>query len=310
MGLPLFLANYLKYLPLPISDQAKLFLLLVAIYLPFYLDGSEYRPQSRHNHFLHLFFRRIGLFLYQFFGLSPQIILPKDTQYNDPQYIFASHPHGVMSFHHAMFFMDIPGSDPLIRSIPLHKRRALSARPLFSIPILRDIILSSGAVDASLPVAKKCLSAGYSLTVLPGGEQEQLLANYNEHYIYIQKRKGFCRLSIQYNVPIVPFYCFGETSTHRTSSIFLSFRQWIAKKYLIALPIPIGWNFFFPLSTSLALHAGKPLYPPPKDESLSKEEDEMRRVNILHQQYIEAIKEIFETNKGLYGLHDKELIIG
>jgi 1-acyl-sn-glycerol-3-phosphate acyltransferase len=311
MGLPRFLANYLNYLPLPVSNEMKIVLLMLAVYLPFYLDGSEYSPHSRHSHFLHLLLRRIGSVLYPIFGLKPKMILKDGAEYQDKQYIFASHPHGVMSFHHAMFFMDVPGAESLTQVIPLHQRRALAARSLFSIPILRDVILSSGAVDASVAVAKKCLSSGYSLTVLPGGEQEQLLAQKDEHQIYIKRRRGFCKLSLQYNVPIIPCYCFGETATHHTSSMFLSFRQWLAKKYFIALPLPIGWNFLLPLPTSLALHVGKPIYPPKVDPAappLSEEETE-RRLSLLHEEYIQAIQEIFNENKSLYGQGDKELVI-
>jgi 1-acyl-sn-glycerol-3-phosphate acyltransferase len=311
--LPPFLSNYLNYLPLPVSDGFKLFLLLLALYLPFYLDGSEYSPHSRHSPFLHLIFRRFGSFMYPLFGLKPQVILTDDTLYNDKQYIFASHPHGVMSFHHALFFMDhLPGSQLITKKIPVTQRRALAARSLFNIPILRDILLACGAVDASVNVAKKCLESGYSITVLPGGEQEQLLAQYSQHQIYIKRRRGFCKLSLQYQIPIIPCYCFGETSTHHTSSLFLDFRQWLAKKYFIAIPIPIGWNFFFPLSTPLGLHLGKPIYPPVHDPTappLSEEEFE-KRLNQLHEEYILAIKKIFHENKNRYSGHEeKELVI-
>jgi hypothetical protein len=309
MELPVFLSNYLQHLPLPLSDPLKLLLILFVLYLPFYLDGSEYTSSSRYQSTLHAILRRIGMIFYKILGLKLKFVLPSDTKYEETQYIFASHPHGVMSFHHAMFFLNLEGSECLNQVVPLNKRRALSARPLFRIPILRDIILSCGAVDASVTVAKKCLENGYSLTVLPGGEYEQLLAQHDQHCIYIRHRKGFCRLSLQYNVPIIPFYCFGETSTYHTSSLFLDLRQWLAKRFFIAIPLPIGWNFFYPLSTTLALHAGKPIMPPPVDESLSHHEDQERRLKIIHEEYIRAVTEIFNEHKALYGQGDKELVI-
>lgn len=311
-SLPPSLSNALGYLPLPLSPPLKLFLLLaLVIYLPFYFDGSEYTASSRYHPTLHAIFRQLGQIFYKILNLKLEIILPTDPHIfsESSQYIFASHPHGVMGFHHPMLYLDTPGSEFLTQHIPFHKRRALSARPLFSIPILRDILLSCGAVDANVQIAKKCLENGYSLTVLPGGEHEQLLAAYGQHCIYIRHRKGFCRLSLQYNVPIIPLYCFGETSTYHTSSLFLDFRQWIAKRFFVALPLPIGWNLFLPLSTPLALHAGKPIIPPPVDESLPLHEDQERRLKIIHEEYIRAITDLFNEHKGLYGQGDKELMI-
>jgi hypothetical protein len=309
LSFPVFLSNYLNYLPLPLSDPLKLLLIILAIYLPFYLDGSEFNSSSRYNSIIHNILRQMGMIFYKILGLKLKFVLPKDTKYDASQYIFASHPHGVMSFHHAMFFLDLEGSKPLNQTIPLNKRRALSARPLFRIPILRDIILSCGAVDASVSVAKRCLEHGYSLTVLPGGEYEQLLAQHDEHCIYIRHRKGFCRLSLQYNVSIIPFYCFGETSTYHTSSLLLELRQWLAKRFFVAIPLPCGWNLFYPLSTTLALHAGKPISPPPVDESLSPHEDQERRLKLIHEEYIRAVTEIFNEHKALYGQGDKQLVI-
>jgi hypothetical protein len=210
------------------------------------------------------------LALFEWMGLTPRVILTDPDAYKThPQAIFCSHPHGVMSYHHALFYLEVEGSEPLSVAIPLSSRRALGARPLFAVPILRDLVLMTGAVDASAAVAAKCLTKGLSLTILPGGEHEQLLAEKDKHVIYIKSRKGFCKLAVQHNVPIIPAYCFGETSTFDTSQFMIKQRKWIAKTFFVALPLARGgsWLPWSPHRTPLTHCIGPPLLPPPRVSS-------------------------------------------
>lgn len=282
-------------------------------YAPFYLDGSEYSEGTRYWRSVAAFLSRKILSSYQSMGFKPMVIVKDpDAFKSNNQVIFCSHPHGVMSFHHALFYMHIDGADPLIWAVPLQCRRALGARSLFKIPIVRDLVLLAGAVDASAAVASKCLSSGLSLTILPGGEHEQLLAEYDKHVIYVKARKGFCKLAVKHNVPIVPSYCFGETSTFYTSSFLINPRKWLAKKFFVAIPLAWGgswWNPFAPLAAPLTHCVGAPLPVPPADESLDKLIDFRRRVDILHAQYVAAISTLFEENKGSCGYPNAELVI-
>lgn len=223
---------------LHLSTIAVISAVLSAIYMPFYFDKSEFSHGTRYWHAAASYFRPKLLSLFISTGLPPRVILKNPEAYKDcKQVIFGSHPHGVMSYHHALLYLDVDGAEALVNAIPLRLRRALGARPLFCIPIFRDFVLMAGAVDASAAVASKCLSNGYSLTILPGGEHEQLLAEKDKHVIYIKSRKGFCKLSVKHDVPIVPAYCFGETSTFETSSFLLTQRKWLAKKFFVAISL-------------------------------------------------------------------------
>ena len=291
----------------------KIFGILAGLYLPYYFDYTEYTHGVRYWHAAANSIHGAILKCFHWIGLSPRVRLTEPKAYKDySQLIFASHPHGVMSFHHALLYLPLQGAEELIKAIPLQCRRALRARSLFSIPIFRDLVLMFGAVDASARVASKCLQEGYSLTILPGGEHEQLLAEKDHHVIYVRMRKGFCRLGVKHNVPIVPAYCFGETSTYTTSQFLMEQRKWLAKKFFIALPIAWGntwWNPLAPCRTSLIHCVGRPIVPPIADPSLCPDDDFRRRVDIMHSQYIEAIQEIFDTNKSACGCPDAKLII-
>jgi len=71
------------------------------------------------------------------------------------QYIFGSHPHGVGSWHHIGTMM-CPGACEPGRAFsdlsPVAHRRDLAAAVLFRIPVLRDLALAAGAVDADKKV--------------------------------------------------------------------------------------------------------------------------------------------------------------
>lgn len=80
----------------------------------------------------------------------------------------------------------------------------------------RDIYLWLGYIDASAGTAHKALDngipslgficafylkriqcLGYSLVVLPGGEQEMIIAKPGDHSVVLRNRMGFVRLAIQ-----------------------------------------------------------------------------------------------------------------
>jgi hypothetical protein len=65
--------------------------------------------------------------------------------------------------------------------------------------------------------------------VLVGGEHEQMTAKPGRHEIFIKKRKGFIKLALEYGVPIVPAYAFGETDLYYRSKY--SRRSLIATDY-------------------------------------------------------------------------------
>lgn len=122
------------------------------------------------------------------------------------QHFVACHPHGAAIFQRT--FWRTEQLEGLFGDRPW---RMLGASVLFKIPIVREMSLWFGAVDASRPNCDRLLKAGCNLCVFPGGLDE---ANSSEDAatgaITIRTRTGFIRLAVQHGACVLPVFCFGE----------------------------------------------------------------------------------------------------
>jgi 1-acyl-sn-glycerol-3-phosphate acyltransferase len=82
-----------------------------------------------------------------------------------------------------------------------------------------------GTVAASPENARKALKAGAAVLVYPGGDYEVHRPIWERHRIDFDGRKGWIRLALQENVPIVPVVAVGGQET----SIFLSRGESLAR---------------------------------------------------------------------------------
>ncbi|CEG42171.1 monoacylglycerol oacyltransferase [Plasmopara halstedii] len=217
------------------------------------------------------------------------------------QYIFCSHPHGLLSTHHGLLLsgQTVP---PFNAMIPLSTRRHLAASVCFRVPFYREYLLWSGCVDARRSVAEQMLQDGKSLVIMVGGIAEQMLSQRGDHTIYVKKRKGHIRLALKYGVPIVPGYAFGETDLFTHSSLLLSFRQFIARKFSVALLLGHGyskWMFWLPHKGVTINHIfGKPISVEKIDDPSASD------IEKLHDQYTCELIRIFDENKVKHGYGD------
>jgi 1-acyl-sn-glycerol-3-phosphate acyltransferase len=106
-----------------------------------------------------------------------------------------------------------------------------------------------GTVAASPENAQKALASGAALLVYPGGDYEVHRPIWDRNKIDFDGRKGFIRLALEHNVPLVPVVSVGGQET----SIFLSRGETLARvlgldrafrlKVLpISLAVPWGLN--------------------------------------------------------------------
>ena len=252
-------------------------------------------------------------------GKTSIVCTNKDKISKIPQAIIALHPHGVLSLSHLLICTNCAGYMDLFPYLSGDNRRNLVASIVMYIPFLRDFLLWLGMVDASMPVAKNILKNNKSLVVIPGGEKEQLLTKFDKHILWIKERKGFCKLAVEFGLPIIPHYTFGETSMYTTSCFLHNIRWWICDKFHIALPLASGrWNISFPFclplkpTNGINLCIGDPIYSSLGNHKLNPifEKDKFNEeVDKLHNKYLESLKKLFDENKYKFGFAEAELII-
>jgi 1-acyl-sn-glycerol-3-phosphate acyltransferase len=106
-----------------------------------------------------------------------------------------------------------------------------------------------GTMAAAPKNARKALDAGAALLVFPGGDYEVHRPSWERNKVDFGGRKGFIKLALDQNVPIVPVVTIGGQET----ALFLSRGEWLAKtlgldrmfrlKVLpISLALPWGLN--------------------------------------------------------------------
>jgi 1-acyl-sn-glycerol-3-phosphate acyltransferase len=129
-----------------------------------------------------------------------------------------------------------------------------------------------GTVAASHENARKALRAGAAVLVYPGGDYEVHRPIWERHRIDFDGRKGFIRLALDEDVPIVPLVAVGGQET----SIFLSRGETLARllnldrlfrlKVLpISLALPWGLNVgdllgHWPLPAKITVEALPPIH--------------------------------------------------
>jgi 1-acyl-sn-glycerol-3-phosphate acyltransferase len=134
-----------------------------------------------------------------------------------------------------------------------------------------QLLRSGGTVAASHENSRKALESGAALLVYPGGDWEVHRPTWERNRVDFAGRKGFIRLALDANVPIVPVVSIGGQET----ALFLSRGAWLAQllrldRYLrlkvlpISLALPWGLNVgdflgHFPLPAKITVEVLEPI---------------------------------------------------
>jgi 1-acyl-sn-glycerol-3-phosphate acyltransferase len=129
-----------------------------------------------------------------------------------------------------------------------------------------------GTVAASPENAEKALSSGAALLVYPGGDYEVHRPSWERHKVDFDGRKGFIRLALEQDVPIVPVVAVGGQET----ALFLSRGETISRRLgldrlfrlkvlPISIAVPWGLNVgdmmgHFPLPAKITVEALPPIH--------------------------------------------------
>jgi 1-acyl-sn-glycerol-3-phosphate acyltransferase len=90
---------------------------------------------------------------------------------------------------------------------------ALAHRWLYKTPFLRVVIPKIGGVPASWQHACEVLERGDTLAIFPGGELESTRPFSERYKVNLHGHRGFVRLALANDVPVVPFVTIGSHAT-------------------------------------------------------------------------------------------------
>ena len=180
-------------------------------------------------------------FWMEHFSYFPMTVVANEQKVKlpaDKQYIFAVHPHGIhcwplncLCFPSSPFDKKFPG-------LVGKKLTGLAATVVFKIPVVRELFLSMGYIDAGRENAANALDAGRSLFICTGGEDEAMRSRQGEDTVVLLNRKGFVRLALSYGCALVPVFGVGVNDLYKTYDLgTLRMRQKLQKSTGVALPI-------------------------------------------------------------------------
>ncbi|XP_042423767.1 diacylglycerol O-acyltransferase 2D-like [Zingiber officinale] len=232
-------------------------------------------------------------------GYFPITLHADDVDAFDPNqaYVIGYEPHSL-----------VPIANSVLSShaglLPLPKIKVTANSASFLIPFMRHIWTWVGHVPVTRKSFLKCLGAGYSVVVVPGGVREMVHMVHDSEVAYLKSRKGFVKIAIETGRPLVPVFCFGQNKIYKwwNPGEKLSARIYGAIKFP---PTIFLGRFGSPIPFRHPLHivVGKPIEVKRNPKPTPEEVDE------AHAQFVRALQELFEKYKAKVGYPNLELRI-
>ena len=261
-------------------------------------DGAHWPLFS--NHFW--IFATLRQFLQLEFATLPTELAEEEMK-EGAQFVIGVFPHGSWADYRVLMDGMLPQIFPNIAS----NIKTLAASVLFRMPIIREISLWTGCVDARRSVAERQLDSGRSLLIIAGGEAEQIRTTFGKEIIYLSKRKGFVKLALQKDIPLVPCYVFGCSDYYRTNLCFFDARVTLVKMLGVCISLASGYLGSpwcpFPVKTTIVF--GKPIQSKVEYKFSPTQEE----IDTAHAAFVVNIKALFDEHKGRLGFGDRELVI-
>lgn len=186
--------------------------------------------------------------------------------------------------------------------------RPMVASIVLQVPILGDLVGMLHGLDASRRSVHQALQQGHRVGVIPGGISE-MFSGYprpgchpDEEFAIV--RKGFLRMALRHDKPVVPIYCFGSTKL---------FRRWhlpaletLSNVLRASIIVFYGvWGLPIPFRQRLTYVVGDPICP--DSAAIQALPTTEAQVNALHEQFCQELHRLFERHKQAYGWGHKTI---
>ena len=221
--------------------------------------------------------------------------------------IFAMHPHGPFPVSASLLMPQLARFGAALGNDIFCNVRFAAASAVFWLPLVRDMYLWLGCIEASRKVLAQALDNGLSVAILPGGEQEQLLVCPDESSFedVVVPRDGLFRLAIASGTPILPIFSFGERRTYKASSFLLATRLRWVRKYRVGIPCAWGSHVWFPFvpkrqPITIVVGPAIPVEQVQQDQrgpSVMEDVQVDARVEALRAVYMQRVEALFEAMK-------------
>jgi 2-acylglycerol O-acyltransferase 2 len=179
-------------------------------------------------------------------------------------------------------------------------------------PIFKQILCGMGVIDADRDSARRALKRfPYTIGISTGGVREVFETNADDECILLRERVGLIKLAIRTGADLVPCYLFGNTkllSCWAGEGIpgARSVLEAISRKIGFAL-ILIHGRFGLPIPRRTPILAVKGKAIP--THRLKCENPTKEQIQVIQDQLIDDMQELFDGYKHLYGWENHRLVI-
>lgn len=291
------------------SDQIALFVL--ATYLPFYFAKPQFRYEGWKG--FDSFWR-----LVDYGKTGPDYCFKFGSHAVDgekidksTQYIIPIHPHGTVVTSRALWRSFDKESNPYLKYLDTNRDwRMLAASVLFKIPIMREITLWFGGIDANKKNFFKMLDNGAHVALYSGGIEEANVVDTdfarakrekdghsNMWPVTVRLRKGFIKVAVEKGVDVLPYFVFGELDCVDAVSLLPpAAAQWLQKNRMSSTWFIGRWNMFVPKRIPLNGCFSLPVKVGKFDPKTQKEEfdTEVDRVYVAYKNEISRVFDHFK----------------
>jgi 1-acyl-sn-glycerol-3-phosphate acyltransferase len=190
--------------------------------------------------------------------------------------------------------------DMFIFAMAVHRVRGIDDMPYglahevtMRIPLIHQLIVPLGAVRASHDAAHRVLAAGSKVLVYPGGDLDAFRPFRDRNRVVFGARRGYIKLALRENVPIIPVVAEGAHST----LIVLHDGQWLARTlridrlfryqvFPVTLSVPWGLTIgmplpHFPLPARIRIRVLDPIYLDRHGEAAADDRDYVEHCHCL-----------------------------